>query len=117
MKLKTIIAFIKCEIKRYYREKILLFWLLIWPLIWILMTAYVFVPPTTTNQFINLNIGVINYDKSNTPFNGTTFIKILREIEYNGTRIFSISEYKTVEEAVQSLKRGILDALIIIPED
>ncbi|MEM2137090.1 MAG: ABC transporter permease [Candidatus Methanomethylicia archaeon] len=117
MKLKTLLAFIKWEIKRYYREKILLFWLLIWPLIWIFMTAYVFVPPTTTNQFINLNIGVINYDKSNTSFNGTTFIEILREIEYNGTKMFSISEYKTVEEAAQNLRRGILDALIIIPED
>lgn len=117
MRFKTIFAFIKRDIKQYYREKVLLFWLVLWPLIWIFMTAYVFVPPTTTNQLINLNIGIVNYDKSNTPFNGTILIKILKNIEYNGTKIFKVSEYKSVDEALQNLRGGRLDAVIVISEN
>lgn len=69
-----------------------LFWIFIWPIILTLMVAYVFIPPSA-GQPVTLDLGVVNLDHSESPFNGTIFIDVLKEIEYNGTKLFNVEIY------------------------
>ncbi len=108
-------AMIIYGLKQFFRDKAGIFWVIAWPILWILMVAYVFVPPGSITP-ITLDIGVINNDHSNTPFNGTVFVKILDNITYNGTRVFHVKIYSSEDRLINDLRKGRLDGGIVIPE-
>jgi ABC-2 type transport system permease protein len=108
-------AMIIYGLKQFFRDKADIFWVIFWPILWILMVAYVFVPPGLITPII-LDIGVINNDHSNTPFNGTVFVEILGNITYNGTKIFHVKMYNSEEKLIDDLRKGRLDGGIIIPD-
>ncbi len=115
MKWCRIKAFIVSGIKTTFREKSAVFWIFIWPIILTLMVAYVFIPPSA-GQPVTLDLGVVNLDHSESPFNGTTFIDVLKEIEYNGTKLFNVEIYDNETKLVDDLRKGRLDAGIVIPD-
>ena len=114
MKWCRIKAFIVSGIKTTFREKSAVFWIFIWPIILTLMVAYVFIPPSA-GQPVTLDLGVVNIDHSESPFNGTIFIDVLKEIEYNGTKLFNVKIYDNETKLVDDLRKGRLDAGIVIP--
>ena len=114
MNIRAIVSFTIRDLKQLVRDKTLVFWLVGWPLIWIFMTAYIFVPPTTGGT-VAIKLGVVNLDNSQALFNGSYLIKIMEEIEYNGSKIFNIKQYSSEGEALQELRKGELDSVIIVP--
>ncbi len=104
------------DVKLVFRDKASVFWLFAWPILWILLTAYVFVPPGVGSP-ITLDIGVVNYDSSATEFNGITLVKILKDIELNGTKIFKVKEVGNETILLNYIKKGDLDVGIVIPEN
>ena len=115
MKWYRIKAFIVSGVKTTFREKSAIFWIFIWPIILVLMTAYVFIPPSA-GQPVTLDLGVVNNDHSKAPFNGTAFIDVLEKIEYNGTKLFNVKIYDNETKLVDDLRKGRLDAGIVIPD-
>ncbi len=114
MKWGRVKAFVVKDLKALFRDKATVFWIFIWPLIWVFMVAYVFLPPSIGTP-ITLDLGVINNDKSEAPFNGTTFVKILDEMKYKDAKLFNIKPYDDEDILISDLKKGVLDAGIIIP--
>ncbi|HIC98905.1 MAG TPA: hypothetical protein EYP08_04510, partial [Pyrodictiaceae archaeon] len=66
------------DVKMLLRSKDMLFWSIAWPIIWMLMTAFIFVPPTSGPAA--LSITIIDMDngfsykelaKLGIPFNST----------------------------------------------
>ncbi|MEM3713100.1 MAG: ABC transporter permease [Thermoproteota archaeon] len=116
MRLKAIASFIIRDLKLIVRDKSLVFWLIAWPLIWIFMTAYIFVPPAAGEGTVTIKLGVVNMDNSQVSFNGSLLITIMKEVKYNGSNLFNIKLYYSEEEALQALRKGELDAVIIVPD-
>ena len=108
-------AFVSKELKLNFRSKANLFWIFAWPAIWLLMTAFIFIPPSS-GQPLTLNLGVINHDASLSPVNGTFFIKILNETTYRGTKLFDVIVYEDESALIDAIKHGRLDGGVVIPE-
>ncbi len=115
MKWCRIKAFIVSGIKTTFREKSSIFWVFVWPIILTFMVAYVFIPPSV-GQPVTLDLGVVNLDHSESPFNGTAFIDVLKDIEYNGTKLFNVKLYDNETKLVDDLRKGRLGAGIVIPD-
>jgi len=116
MKWCRVKAFLISGLKTTFRDRASIFWVFLWPIILVLMTAYVFIPPSVGRP-LTLDTGVISYDHSETPFNGTTFIEVLRAVEYNGTKLFNVKTYENESLLMDDLVKGKLDVGIIIPEE
>ena len=117
MRRSAVLAYVLKELKIMFSDKTTVFWLVAWPLIWVFMTAYVFVPPTAQSP-VQLELGVINYDTApqhNFSFTSEDFIRILKEAEFNGTKIFNVKMYSSEEKLREDLRKGRIDAGIIIP--
>ncbi len=115
MKWARIKAFAAAELKTTFRERGVVFWMIIWPVLLTLMVAYVFIPPGLGSP-VTLDLGVVNLDTSDAPFNGTSFVAVLKEVEFNGTKLFNVKEYGNESSLLEDLRKGKLDAGIVIPE-
>ncbi len=102
------------EIKSFFSSKSSVFWVIGWPILMIVVTAYVFVPPGTGAP-ITLNVGVVNLDHSNTSFNGSTLVSIMEEVKYQGKHLFKVSHFNSKKEMMNKLRKGNLEAGILIP--
>jgi len=108
-------AFMLKDLKITFRSKASVFWIFAWPAIWLLLTAFVFVPPTA-GQPTTLTLGAINNDTTSLPVNGTLMIEILNETTYHGVKLFDVKLYENKSLMLEDLRRGRLDGGIIIPE-
>ncbi len=116
MKWKRIKGFVIVTLKSSFKDKAFIFWSIGWPIMLVLLSAFVFIPPSV-GQPIMLDIGIVNYDTSNTPFNGSSLIQVLEQVEYNGTKLFNVKIYDNDTALIKDLENGKLDGGIIIPED
>ena len=116
MKWPAVKAFMLKNLKLTLRSKADVFWIFAWPTIWLLMTAYIFLPPAV-GQPTTLTIGVVNQDSSQLPVNGSMLIQILNASEYHGANLFEIKLYENKSALIEDIRRGKLDAGILIPED
>ncbi len=107
-------AFLVVSIKSFFKDKGNVFWVIAWPIILVLMSAYIFIPPSAGSP-MTMKLGVVNHDTSSAPFNGSSLIEVLSSVEYNGTRLFKVKVYKAEEDMLGDLDKGRLDAGIIIP--
>lgn len=116
MKWKTIKGFIIVTLKSFFKDKAIIFWTVGLPIMFVLLSAYVFIPPSAGQQ-ITLDIGVVNHDTSRTPFNGSSLVEILEQAEYRGRRLFNVKIYDNDTALIRDLENGKLNGGIIIPED
>lgn len=114
--MRQVYAFVAREFKLLISDKVALFWVIVWPIFWILMVAYVFAPPEASSP-VRITVGVVNYDIQSEGFNFTSmdFIEIMDNITYNSRKLFDVRMYESEEKLVEDLKKGRLDAGLIIP--
>ena len=115
MRWSAVKAFMIKDLKTTFRNKADIFWIFAWPAIWLLMTAFVFIPPTA-GQPMTLTLGAVNHDATSLPVNGTLLIKIFNESTYHGIKFFDVKLYENESLMLEDLRRGRLDGGIIIPE-
>ncbi len=110
-------AFAISYIRALFREKASVFWIIAWPLLMLILTAYVFIPPGFGKP-TTLSIGIVNRDvNSIAPFNGTSFVELLKVVEYNGTKLFTVVIYDNETTLMEDLRKGRLDIGMVIPEN
>ncbi|MEM4914681.1 MAG: ABC transporter permease [Thermosphaera sp.] len=116
MKTSVIKAIIVKDLKETFRDKTFVFWMIAWPLIWLAITAYVFIPPGV-DQPMTMSIGLVNYDTSSGfPVNGSMLVEALKEAQYKDVKLFNVKIYDNKVSLLEDIKRGRIDAGIIIPE-
>mgnify|MGYP000094189598 FL=1 len=115
MKWPAVKAFMIKSLKLTFRSKADVFWIFAWPAVWLLMSAYIFIPPTA-GQPITLSVGVVNYDASQIPVNGSLMINILNESEYQGVKLFDVKLYGNESLLIEDLRKGKLDGGVVIPD-
>lgn len=105
-KLQTVLTFTKIANKRFFRDRIAIFFTIAFPLIFLFVFGGIF----GKEGSLSFNVALIN--QSNSEF-AKQFVK---ESETN--KIFKINkEITTVEAAKDKMNRGELDAAIVLPED
>ncbi len=114
MRGRRIKSFVTAGLKSFFREKSGVFWILAWPVILLLLTAFVFTAPSQSG--LTLKVGVVNYDESNTPFNGSSLIHVMDSIVVNGTKMFNVRLYSNETSLINDLKKNKIDVGIVIPE-
>ncbi|RLG77449.1 MAG: hypothetical protein DRO10_04080 [Thermoprotei archaeon] len=115
MKWVRVKGFMIVWLKNVFRDRGVVFWMIAWPVLLTLMAAFVFIPPSIGSP-VTLTVGVVNNDTSQTPFNGTSLVNIMNDIEINGTKVFKIQFYENETALRSEILRGKLDVGLIIPE-
>lgn len=116
MRINAIKAFIIKDLKELFRDKTAIFWMIVWPLLWLVLTAYIFIPPET-NAPRTMSIGVINYDiGSEYQLNGSLLVDVLEKAEYDEIKLFNVQVYENETLMLDDIKKGRVDAGLIIPK-
>ena len=113
--MRKILAFVEYHVRSFLRDKSDVFWVIAWPILLLVLTYYVFIPPSAGRP-ITIDVGVVNFDNSTSPFNGTTLIRILEKVEFNGTKMFNVINYKDVNALIEDLRKGKVDVGLVIPK-
>ena len=97
MGLTQIKSFVEYTVRAFVKDKSDVFWVIVWPILLLFLTAYVFMP-SASGRPITVKVGVINYDNSTSPFNGTWLIKVMSKAKFNNTKLFDIIMYNDKEK-------------------
>ncbi len=105
-KLHTVLVFIKINTRRFFRDRLAIFFTVAFPLIFLAVFGGIF----GKNSDVSFRVAVINQSKSQ--FAGD-FAKQLHE-----TKSFKVNEQvTTIPQAKERMNRGEIDAAIVLPED
>jgi ABC-2 type transport system permease protein len=99
----TIVVFAKISVKRYFRDKVAIFFTVAFPLIFLLIFG-----SFSKNDSVSFHVGFISQSK-------TGFAqKFEQDIKHN--KMFKIdNEIKTLDQAKEKMSRGEVDATIVLP--
>ena len=101
----TIWTFAKLNTKRFFRDKLAIFFVIIFPLIFLFVFGGIF----GGEGGGSFSVGLIN--NSDTQFS-EEFEQRLKDDDF-----FEVEEFESREDAGEQLKRGQVEALIVLPED
>ena len=112
MKFRVIKGIILKDLKELRREKMALFWIFIFPLMWITLFGTMWggeSPPIT------VDIGVV-YTNESGPFTAYDIVEIMRNVTLEETNLFNVLEFKDENSALEALKSGKIDAVVVFPK-
>lgn len=117
MRLNVVFLLTKINLKRIFKKPASLFWSIVFPIFMITLTVYVFIPSPTTTPMKTVKVLLIS--ESPNLVNATKlFVRIMNNITIRGVHVFNAT-YKniTLNEAINLLRNGTYDAIILIPKD
>jgi ABC-type multidrug transport system permease subunit len=118
--LRQVWAIVKKEMRILFRRKSNWFFLIGFPLGLTLVTGYVFgsLFPGGQEAAIHIDVGIINQDTSVSPIREIESVSKTLIDEMNKTEVFKpVYLFGNVSEALEQLKRGQLDAVMVIHQN
>ena len=104
--LYTVLTFVKINTRRFFRDRLALFFSIGFPLIFL----FVFGGLNSGNKDVSFNVAVINHSDS-------SFAKQFAS-QINKSKVFNVNkDVKNLSEAKDKMSRSELDATIVLPED
>lgn len=104
-KLKTVLVLTKLSTRRFFRDKIALFFGILFPLIFLFVFG-----SFSSNSSVTFNVAVINH--SNSAFS-KTFVN-----DINHTKVFKVhSSVKNLKMAITRMSKSQLDGTIVLPKN
>lgn len=101
------------DLLEFFRNRMELVAFIIMPIFMMVMTGYIF---PSENSLKNISLGVIENDKGNTSESIITVLEKMKLGDKNNN-VFLLYDFDNLENAKEELKKGNLDAILIIPED
>jgi ABC-2 type transport system permease protein len=102
----TVLTFVRINTKRFFRDRLALFFTIVFPLIFL----FVFGGLNGGNGDVSFNVAIINHSDSEF---ATQFVQ---KAEDSGVLEIN-SDLKTVDEAKEKMNRSEIDATIVLPEN
>ena len=89
--------------------------IVIFPIMMLGMSVALWIPE---DKPLTLSVGFVNLDSTagKYGFNTTVIVRIFNETKVNETNLFSIREFKSKEEALEVVRKGDIDAVIVFPD-
>jgi len=115
MKFRAIKAIFIKDVKQLLRDKIALFWIVIFPMFMIGISYMIWANPTPP---ITLDVGVVYADStlSDYQLNATLIVYTMNQTEIDGKHLFNVKVLDSNETAIDMLREGDLDAVIVFSE-
>ena len=104
--LYTVLTFVKINTKRFFRDKLAIFFTIGFPLIFL----FVFGGLNSGNNDVSFNVALINQSNS-------TFAKDFTKSATDSDILKVDKEISTLDQAKEKMSRSELDAAIVLPED
>ncbi|RLE80992.1 MAG: hypothetical protein DRJ52_05165 [Thermoprotei archaeon] len=116
MKLRAILSIAKKGVLDTLRDPAAVFWIVVFPIFWLALMSALWAGGSS--KPLILEVGVVYEDTgiSKYPLNATLMVNIMSKIEVNTTKIFEVKVFNSTENALNKLKAGELDAVIVFPE-
>ena len=111
--LKNILQITGKDLLEFFRNRMELVAFIIMPIFMMVMTGYIF---PSENSLKNISLGVIENDKGNISQSIITVLEKMKLGDKNNN-VFLLYDFGNLENAKEELKKGNLDAILIIPED
>lgn len=101
------------DLLEFFRNRMELVAFIIMPIFMMVMTGYIF---PSENSLKNISLAVIENDKGNI---SESIISVLEKMKLGdkNNNVFLLYDFDNLENAKEELKKGNLDAILIIPED
>jgi len=116
MKLRAILSIAKKGVLDWMRDPAAVFWTIIFPVFWLALMSALWAGGGS--KLLTLKVGVVYEDTgiNKYPLNATLVVDIMGKIEVNDTKVFEVKVLNSTENALNKLKAGELDAVIVFPE-
>jgi len=111
--LKNILQITGKDLLEFFRNRMELVAFIIMPIFMMVMTGYIF---PSENSLKNISLGMIENDKGNISQSIITVLEKMKLGDKNNN-VFLLYDFDNLENAKEELKKGNLDAILIIPED
>ncbi len=111
--LKNILQITGKDLLEFFRNRMELVAFIIMPIFMMVMTGYIF---PSENSLKNISLGMIENDKGNISQSIITVLEKMKLGDKNNN-VFLLYDFGNLENAKEELKKGNLDAILIIPED
>ncbi len=105
--MSTIVSLYTASIKEFIRDRMAMFWTLAFPILFIVLFGVIFNAPSSS-----YDIGIVNNDTGAT---GTQLVQTFKDIESNGSNLFKVKTYTSLNTALTDLRAGKHDMVIVIP--
>ncbi|WP_457742565.1 ABC transporter permease [Thermococcus sp.] len=103
MKVRAIKGFLLKDLREVKREKMTLFWLFVFPMMWLLVIGGIW---GHTSPPVTVKVGIVG---------NSMVIGLMKNATLDGRNIFDVKTYGSTSDALNALKSGKLDALVIFP--
>lgn len=116
--LRQVLAIVKKEMITLSRSKSSWVWIIGFPLLLTMVLGFVFGPIAGEEAAIHVNVGIVNQDTSTSPIPEIESVSKTLIDQMNKTEVFKpVYIFSNVSEAVEKLKHGELDAVMVIHQN
>ena len=114
MRAGAVLGIVLKEMKGLFRDRTSLFWVLVFPVLMYSLMAAIY---GRESPVATIKMALVDLDEGGTPLNSSVLVRVLEAIEINGTRVFDLVRVGSEDEARELVRRGEVDAALVIPED
>ncbi len=112
--IKAVLAFLMRDIKGIFRSPSTMFWIIGYPVLLLLMTVFIWVPPSQPAYTVNVALTTYpEYSENIT----SMLTSIMENITINNTRLFKVVVVENESEGLELLRSGKVDALLEFPSN
>ncbi len=97
------------SLKEFVRDRMTIFWTLAFPILFIVLFGIIFSVGSTT-----YNIAIVNADTGSL---GSTLVQTFKDEKSGKAHLFSVQTFNTQDDALNSLKAGKQDLVLVIPSN
>jgi ABC-2 type transport system permease protein len=105
----TVLSLYVASLKEFVRDRMTIFWTLAFPILFIVLFGIIFNAGSST-----YNIGIANQDTGTL---GSALVQTFKDDRSGGNSIFKVQTYTTQDDAVNALKAGKQDLVLVVPAD
>jgi ABC-2 type transport system permease protein len=103
----TVVSLYIASLKEFIRDRMTIFWTLAFPIVFIVIFGIIFTAGSTT-----YNLGIVNNDSGAV---SPALVQAFKDVKSGSTPLFNVKTYAKQDDAVNALKAGKQDLVLVIP--
>jgi ABC-2 type transport system permease protein len=107
--MRTVLSLYIASLKEFVRDRMTIFWTLAFPILFIVLFGIIFSAGSTT-----YSMAIVNEDTGTL---GATLVQTFKDERSGSSNIFKVQTYNTENDAVNALKAGKQDIVLVVPSD
>lgn len=114
MRLRPALAIARAGLIEFFRDKMALFWTFGFSILLLIMFVYIWAPGAGSLTAIDVALVDLDSTGYRYTFNSDYLAHLMGSIEFEGSKLFNVHRYTSPDEALERLRSGDVDAVIIL---